>query len=125
MNSKECVSRGCSLQAAMLSPIFQVRNFDVKDTFPFRVNIHWEKDDGAATSQLFGATEKDGMLVPQSYPCVKSVAFMKTEPFTVTASYSDDSKTPVVRHFTGVAHACGAGCCVGEGCGHGGPLAVL
>ena len=86
----------------MLSPIFQVRNFDVKDTFPFRVNIHWEKDDGPACSQLFGTTVKeDGTIVRQHYPSVKSVSFMKTEPFTVTAAYSEDSDvTQVHSHFT-------------------------
>lgn len=97
MNSKECVSRGCSLQAAMLSPLFQVRNFDVKDVYPFKVSIAWEKEDGPAQSQLFGASVKDGAPAPQHFPSVKSVAFHKTEPFTVTASYSDDSDVPEVR----------------------------
>lgn len=97
MNSKECVARGCSLQAAMLSPIFQVRNFDVKDTFPFKVSIAWQKDDGPSTSLLFGASEKDGAVVPQYYPSVKTVSFHKTEPFTVTAAYTDDSPVPAVR----------------------------
>jgi hypothetical protein len=75
----------------MLSPIFQVRNFDVKDVFPFKVNITWDKPEGPTTSQLFGEVSKDGTLVLQYLPCIKSVAFMKTEPFTVSASYSDDS----------------------------------
>jgi heat shock 70kDa protein 4 len=96
MNSKECVARGCSLQAAMLSPIFQVRNFDVRDLYSFKVTITWQKDDGPATSQLFGATEKDSVVVPQHYPCVKSVSFMKTEPFDVVAAYSGDSDVPAV-----------------------------
>lgn len=99
MNSKECVSRGCSLQAAMLSPIFQVRNFDVKDLFPFKVMMRWEKDEGPASSQIFGAAEKDGKFVPQHYPMVKSVSFFKKEPFTVSLSYSDDSDVPQVRSF--------------------------
>lgn len=91
MHSKECVSRGCSLQAAMLSPIFQVRHFDVKDLYPFKVNISWEKDGAPTTSQLFGEIVKDGSTVPQFVPCVKNVAFMKTEPFSIQATYSDDS----------------------------------
>ena len=91
MNSKECVSRGCSLQAAMLSPIFQVRHFDVKDLYPFKVNISWEKDGTSTTSQLFGTVVKDGNASAQFLPCVKNVAFMKTEPFSIQATYSDDS----------------------------------
>jgi hypothetical protein len=81
----------------MLSPLFQVRNFDVKDVYPFNVNITWEKEGAPATSQLFGAVEKDGVNVLQSYPCVKSVAFMKTEPFLVSAAYAEDSPVPPVR----------------------------
>jgi hypothetical protein len=101
MNSKECVSRGCALQAAMLSPIFQVRNFDVKDTYPFKVAITWQKEDGPSTSLLFGASEKEGKVAPQFYPSVKSVTFLKTEPFTVTAAYTADSPVPSVRACAG------------------------
>jgi hypothetical protein len=82
--------------AAMLSPLFQVRNFDVKDLYPFKVEIAWEKDGSPAKSVLFGATETDGVLVPQSYPCVKSVSFMKSEPFRVSAAYTEDSPVPSV-----------------------------
>lgn len=75
----------------MLSPIFQVRHFDVKDLYPFKVNISWEKDGATTTSQLFGEVSKDGKSAPQFLPCVKNVAFMKTEPFSIEAAYSDDS----------------------------------
>lgn len=75
----------------MLSPIFQVRHFDVKDLYPFKVNISWEKDGSPTTSQLFGEIVKDGTAAPQFVPCVKNVAFMKTEPFSIQTTYSDDS----------------------------------
>merc|ERR1719333_640528 len=41
MNADESVARGCALQAAMLSPLYKVRDFKVEDTSPFGVNIHW------------------------------------------------------------------------------------
>lgn len=97
MNSKECVSRGCSLQAAMLSPIFQVRHFDVKELYPFKVNIAWDKEDGPTTSQLFGPVTKDGVTTPQFLPSIKNVAFMRTDPFAVKICYSDDSDVGGVR----------------------------
>jgi hypothetical protein len=115
MNSKECVARGCSLQAAMLSPIFQVRHFDVKDLYPFKVTITWQKEDGPATNQLFGAIEKDGGYVPQFMPCLKTVAFMKTEPFTVHAAYTDDSVNGGVRVSSISIRCCGissSACCL-------------
>ena len=100
MNSKECVSRGCSLQAAMLSPIFQVRHFDVKELFPFKVNIEFEKEGSPTTSQLFGTVVKEGVNTPQFLPCIKNVAFMKTDPFAVKILYSDDAD------IGGVCHPC-------------------
>ncbi|GFH14593.1 heat shock protein 70E, partial [Haematococcus lacustris] len=50
MNAKECVSRGCALQCAMLSPAFKVRDFEVIDTCPSSIEFHWEKE-GEPTSQ--------------------------------------------------------------------------
>merc|ERR1711981_814713 len=41
MNADESVARGCALQAAMLSPLYKVRDFKVEDTSPFGINIHW------------------------------------------------------------------------------------
>lgn len=97
MNSKECVSRGCALQAAMLSPIFQVRHFDVKDLFPFKINLEWEKADGPASSTLFGAVERLDGPVPQHLPSIKGVNFAKIEPFALAASYDEGCDIGGVR----------------------------
>jgi heat shock 70kDa protein 4 len=94
------VSRGCSLQAAMLSPIFQVRNFDVRELYPFKVNIEFEKDGALTQSQLFGPVVKDGVSTPQMVPSIKNVAFLKTDPFSVKISYADDSDIGGVRDHT-------------------------
>merc|ERR1719499_1374194 len=41
MNADESVARGCALQAAILSPLYKVREFTVEDTSPFAVNVGW------------------------------------------------------------------------------------
>merc|ERR1719409_1947844 len=41
MNADESVARGCALQAAMLSPLYKVRDFKVEDTTLVGVNISW------------------------------------------------------------------------------------
>merc|ERR1719235_2728732 len=41
MNADESVARGCALQAAILSPLYKVREFKVEDCSPFAVNVGW------------------------------------------------------------------------------------
>ena len=38
---QESVARGCALQAAILSPLYKVRDFEVKDVSPFGISISW------------------------------------------------------------------------------------
>ena len=81
----------------MLSPIFQVRHFDVKELYPFRVNIEFEKDDGPVTNLLFGAKVNEGVTTQQFLPSIKNVAFMKTDPFSVKVVYDKDCDIGGVR----------------------------
>merc|ERR1719434_112173 len=41
MNADESVARGCALQAAILSPLYKVREFKVEDTSAFAINVSW------------------------------------------------------------------------------------
>merc|ERR1712113_315938 len=41
MNQEESVARGCALQAAILSPLYKVRDFKVEDSSPFAINVGW------------------------------------------------------------------------------------
>merc|ERR1719471_2692797 len=41
MNADECVARGCTLQAAILSPLYKVREFKVEDKLSIPVKIGW------------------------------------------------------------------------------------
>lgn len=86
MHAKECVSRGCALQCAMLSPIFRVREFEVLDMNPFPIALTWERD-GASTTQV---------LFPRGnpLPSLKMLTFTRSQPFTVTAHYTDEADIP-------------------------------
>ena len=41
LNSLECVARGCSLQAAMLSPLFKVADYEVQEYNSLPVSIQY------------------------------------------------------------------------------------
>merc|ERR1719456_1049680 len=41
MNADESVARGCALQAAILSPLYKVREFKVEDTSLHGVSVGW------------------------------------------------------------------------------------
>lgn len=86
MNAKECVSRGCALQCAMISPLFRVRDFEVIDALPYGVALQWEsKDKGTVTNNLF---PRNSEHVPTKS---KIVTFIRAEPFQIRALYADDS----------------------------------
>lgn len=78
LNSKECVSRGCALQCAMLSPVFKVREFGVEDACPYSVEFRWDKEDGTHASQIL--FDKNS-----SFPATKMLTFMRKDPFKVSS----------------------------------------
>eukprot|EP00392_Amoebophrya_sp_AT5.2_P006252 g6262.t1 len=41
LNADECIARGCALMAAILSPAYKVRDFQVEDKVPHGVTITW------------------------------------------------------------------------------------
>merc|ERR1719436_2210759 len=41
MNQEESVARGCALQAAILSPLYKVRDFQVLDISPNAISVGW------------------------------------------------------------------------------------
>mmetsp|Transcript_73047 Transcript_73047/g.171297 ORF Transcript_73047/g.171297 Transcript_73047/m.171297 type:complete len:867 (+) Transcript_73047:124-2724(+) len=86
MNQEESVARGCALQAAMLSPLYKVREFDVKDCSPFSVGLRWTSD----------GTEQKHAIFPARSPMnmVKLLTFYRTKPFQLTAELSPDGLLP-------------------------------
>lgn len=59
LNADEAVSRGCALQAAILSSRFQVKPFEVHEACPYAVRISWD-DAGSCKSANANAAAEGG-----------------------------------------------------------------
>lgn len=103
LNADECVARGCALQAAILSPLFKVRHFDVIDYTHHPISISWanttdasdmmDESEGAVVGN--GST-KSVVVFPRKSPMnvVKVLTFNRTGPFDITAAYGDPQMLP-------------------------------
>ncbi|XP_047943826.1 heat shock 70 kDa protein 16 isoform X3 [Salvia hispanica] len=87
LNASECVARGCALQCAMLSPIFQVREYEVEDCFPF--SIAFASDEGPIRSA-------DGVLFPKGnpFPSTKVLTLYRNDIFHMEAYYANQNELP-------------------------------
>jgi len=101
MNADESVARGCALQAAILSPLYKVRDFKVDDTSPFAVRVGWmgsaadtnaAKDDDGDTQMVGGEGEyKTAVIFPagSTLGTTKMLTFNRTGDFEMKAEYVD------------------------------------
>ncbi|KRZ16880.1 Heat shock 70 kDa protein 4L, partial [Trichinella zimbabwensis] len=88
LNQDEAVARGCTLQCAILSPTFRVREFGMTDIQPHAVNLHWSTANG----------EEEGaevFSVGHPFPFSKVLSFFRNEPFYLKASYADLKRLPI------------------------------
>merc|ERR1712136_718423 len=102
MNADESVARGCALQAAILSPLYKVRDFKVEDTTPFGINVRWEGIAGESEAQKEdnGDTQMtnvdDGQRIATVFPAgslmgtLKLLTFFRKGSFDVKAEYVDE-----------------------------------
>ncbi len=69
LNSTDCIARGCALQAAMLSPNFQVAQFQIEEynNFPVSIIYKFKGTDKLSNKELF--------KVGSSLPSTKSITF--------------------------------------------------
>ena len=84
LNSTDCISRGCALQAAMLSPNFHVDNFVIEEynTQPISISYKFGGTDKVVTKEIF--------KVGSSFPSTKSVTFdNKVGNVALMVHYSD------------------------------------
>jgi len=104
MNADESVARGCALQAAILSPLYKVRDFKVEDQSPFAVNVGWMGS--SADAEAINKTEEEGDVAMTGgegeyktatvFPAgsqmnvLKMLTFYRKGPFDVKAEYLDD-----------------------------------
>ncbi|GJW15524.1 heat shock 70 kDa protein 15-like protein [Tanacetum coccineum] len=89
MNASECVSKGCALECAILSPTFKVREFHVQESFPFSIALTWK---GAAQDSQNKTVENQHSIVfPKGnpIPSVKAHTFFRSGTFSVDLEYAD------------------------------------
>ena len=69
LNSQDCIARGCALQAAMLSPNFQVANFQIEEfnQLPISISYKFKNSDKVITKELFG--------IGANFPSTKNICF--------------------------------------------------
>ena len=72
LNSLECVARGCSLQAAMLSPLFKVSDYEVHEYNAQPVSISYSFAGGEGEAKW---VTKELFPVGSSFPTTKSITF--------------------------------------------------
>ncbi|XP_051147786.1 heat shock 70 kDa protein 14-like [Andrographis paniculata] len=93
MNASECVSKGCALQCAILSPTFKVRDFQVNESFPFSIALSWK---GSAPDAQNGVAEgqQSTVVFPKGnpIPSVKALTFYRSGTFTIDVQYADASE---------------------------------
>mmetsp|Transcript_58560 Transcript_58560/g.92982 ORF Transcript_58560/g.92982 Transcript_58560/m.92982 type:complete len:832 (-) Transcript_58560:85-2580(-) len=108
MNQEESVARGCALQAAILSPLYKVRDFIVEDCSPYAVNVGWmgssadaeaqkTQDEDGDTQMTAGEGEyKTATVFPAGTQVgvLKMLTFYRKGPFDVKAEYADPSVLP-------------------------------
>jgi len=102
MNQEESVARGCALMAAMLSPLYKVRDFRVEDFSPFPVSIGWtgsgavadKEDDGDAKMSGAEGEYKTATVFPEKslMNVLKMLTFYRSGPFELRAEIADESK---------------------------------
>jgi heat shock protein 4 len=101
LNADECVARGCALQAAILSPLFKVREFGVTDYTHHPISVSWSGSGAATTGEGEDAVEspshKSVVVFPRKSPMnvTKVLTFYRNQPFDITAEYADPDMLPV------------------------------
>lgn len=96
LNASECVSKGCALQCAMLSPTFRVRDFEVVDWNPFDMAVTWEKQMGdqegeegnEAGSEAVSKVFPRGNKLPSS----KLLTFYRNDTFSLKVKYLEPTQ---------------------------------
>ncbi|ETO28876.1 heat shock protein Hsp70 [Reticulomyxa filosa] len=86
LNGDECVARGASLMCAMLSPSFQVRDFQVYEHVVWPIAIAYP-----SLLALSSTSPSSFHVVFPRYtlfPCVAKIAFYKQQTFEVSFQYS-------------------------------------
>lgn len=104
MNQEESVARGCALQAAILSPLYKVREFRVEDTCPFSINVSWmghaqpaaepgNVENGEGKMMDSECAIKSATVFPAGtlMDVLKTLTFFRKKTFEIKAEYADEA----------------------------------
>lgn len=105
MNQEESVSRGAALQAAILSPLYKVRDFKVEDSIPWSINVGWmgtgaqpdkNGEDGDISMADVEGEYKTSAIFPAGsmMNVLKMLTFYRRGPFEIKAEFADDKMLP-------------------------------
>jgi len=94
LNASECIARGCAIQAAMLSPLFKVANYEVEEANYYPIRCSWVFRPAGSNMEV----EADAKNNPEkqtsilfdkgcSIPNIKSVTFHREEIIDFKLSY--------------------------------------
>jgi len=96
MNADECVARGCTIQAAILSNLYKTRDFKVEDFSPFAVSLGWRFPldaalNGNGEAEKPAASDRCCTVFPQHtfLNFTKVLTFFRKEAFELTAKYAE------------------------------------
>lgn len=89
MNMDEAVSRGCALKAAVLSPQFVVREYEMTDTVNLPIHISWDapRADGDMSKNQMTIFDRN-----MEAPSNKRLTITSTQPFTIVARYPESAQ---------------------------------
>lgn len=93
LNSLEAVARGCSLQAAMLSPLFKVADYEVQEynSLPVSITYSFAAIEGEQPKWI----TKELFPVGSSFPSTKTITFdNKKGGIDLLVHYSDAAILP-------------------------------
>ncbi|KAJ1446306.1 heat shock protein 70 family [Pelagophyceae sp. CCMP2097] len=96
LNADECVSKGCAMMAAIASPRFKVKPFDVVDAVSYGVKLSWEPAAAMETEEEKGedevgaANDLEIFERNEAFPKSKRITFRRGSTFDVAASYAAD-----------------------------------
>eukprot|EP00002_Diphylleia_rotans_P018789 TRINITY_DN3635_c0_g1_i1.p1 TRINITY_DN3635_c0_g1~~TRINITY_DN3635_c0_g1_i1.p1 ORF type:complete len:746 (+),score=152.59 TRINITY_DN3635_c0_g1_i1:58-2295(+) len=102
LNFDEAIARGCALQAAILSPLFKVRNFEIYDMGLYPISLSWiwtqDQSEMEIIPSAAGETKAANAMIPRFHtiPFGKSVAlkYDRASGFELRASYHDPTILP-------------------------------
>lgn len=89
MDACETVACGCTLQSAILNPYYKVRDFEVKESFPFHVAFSWKGS--GPDIQNCAENQHSTVVFPKGnpIPSLRELTFHKSETFSIDVECTD------------------------------------